>query len=174
MAKVAVFIDHSNMFNSCVNVQEKYDFELISKFVRTLGIPVLGKVYLNANIKGGDAGLVDRLFYKYFESGYDPVYAPEYIYLEHSKSLSDSMMACDIIQTACEKSFVDTFVIASGDKDFLPVVRRLVELNKSVIVLGIGTSTAQPLINECDRLNQQFVDYLSMREEFEEAEEEEW
>jgi len=171
MGKVAVFIDHSNIFNSCVNAQEKYDFELISRFVQTLGIPVVGKVYLNANIKGGDAGLVDRLFYKYFENGYEPVYAPEYIYLEHSKSLSGSMMARDIIQTVYEKPYVDTFVIVSGDKDFLPVVRKLVELNKSVVVLGVEASTAQPLIHECERLQQQFVDYLSLKEAFENDEE---
>ena len=169
MKKVAVFIDHLNMFNSCLNNQVKYDLEEIASFADSYGTRVIGKVYLNANMKGADPGIADRLFYKYYESGFDPVYSPEYIYDEHSKSLADSMMICDLMQILYEKPYIDTFIIASGDKDFLPVVRRLVELGKEIIIIGVGPSVAQSLINECERLHQQFVDYTELSES-----EEEW
>ena len=43
----------------------------------------------------------------------------------------DVLMAVDIISSAYEK-IVDTIIIVSGDSDFVPVVKKLIELKKNV------------------------------------------
>jgi uncharacterized LabA/DUF88 family protein len=43
----------------------------------------------------------------------------------------DVLMAVDIIVSAYEK-IVDTIIIVSGDSDFVPVVKKIIGLNKNV------------------------------------------
>jgi uncharacterized LabA/DUF88 family protein len=45
---------------------------------------------------------------------------------------------------------VDTFVIISGDSDFSPLVSKLRENNKTVIGVGVKSSTSDLLIANCD------------------------
>src|SRR5262249_5037746 len=56
----------------------------------------------------------------------------------------------DALDLCYTKAHVDTFVIISGDSDFSPLVSKLRENNKTVIGVGVKSSTSHLLINNCD------------------------
>jgi uncharacterized protein (TIGR00288 family) len=161
---VALFIDHYNIYNGCNNVGiPNYNYDVLAEVASKEGQMVLGRVYLVT-----DRSSV-KMLYKFFEIGIDPVYAPEYLNWDEDgpKSLADPMMVCDIMQTLYERPFIKTFVIASGDKDFIPVMRKISEHGKrAIIIIGVEKSTAQALTAECARLNFKFLAYETLHRDF--------
>ncbi len=153
---VALFIDHYNILDGCSNVGiPGYTYDVLVEVASKAGQMVLGRVYLVTD--RSSAGML----HKFFEFGIEPVYAPEYKTGdgEKRKSLADPMMVCDILQTLYERPFIETFVIVSGDKDFIPLIRKIAEHGKRAIVIGVEGSTSYSLIKECDRLHFDFLDY---------------
>jgi len=156
---VALFIDHYNILDGCKKIGiNNYNYAVLVEAANKEGQMVIGRVYLLT-----DRSNVENL-YKFFEFGIEPVYAPQYRTGDEdkSKSLADPMLICDIMQTLYERPFIKTFIIVSGDKDFIPVIRRIAEQGKRVIVVGVEGSTADPLIKECNRLHFDFLDYTDM------------
>ncbi len=156
---VALFIDHYNIHNGCNKVGiPSYNYDVLAEVASKAGQMALGRVYLVTNRHS--VGML----YKFFELGIDPVYAPEYENWDEDKpkSLADPMMVCDIMQTLYERTFIETFVIASGDKDFIPVIRKISEHGKRAIIIGVERSTAQALTTECARLNFKFLAYKTL------------
>jgi len=78
-----------------------------------------------------------------------------------SKNRADIALAVDAMELAFTRSFVDTFVILSGDSDFTPLVMRLKELNKRVIGCGTRGSTSRLIAETCD----EFFFYDTLRNE---------
>ena len=159
MRGVALFIDHDNIDIECKRIGiNNYNYAVLVEAANKEGRMVSGRVYL----------LTDRSsagnLYKFFEFGIEPVYAPRYKTGDEDKpkSLADPMLVCDIMQTLYERPFIETFIIVSGDKDFIPVLRKIAEHGKRAIVIGVADSTANPLINECKRLNFDFLDYTDI------------
>ncbi|HYY43820.1 MAG TPA: NYN domain-containing protein [Actinomycetota bacterium] len=66
------------------------------------------------------------------------------------KNAADIKLAVDAMEMAFSRDFVTTFVIASGDSDFTPLVLKLRELNKRVIGVGVEGSTSDLLPGACD------------------------
>ena len=66
------------------------------------------------------------------------------------KNSADIRMVVDALDLCYTKSHVDTFVIISGDSDFSPLVSKLRENNKTVIGVGVKSSTSDLLIANCD------------------------
>jgi uncharacterized protein (TIGR00288 family) len=66
------------------------------------------------------------------------------------KNAADIKLAVDALELAFERAYITTFVIASGDSDFTPLVLKLRELNKQVIGVGVEGSTSQLLPGACD------------------------
>lgn len=66
------------------------------------------------------------------------------------KNAADIKLAVDALELAFERDYLTTFVIASGDSDFTPLVLKLRELNKQVIGLGVEGSTSDLLPGACD------------------------
>lgn len=69
---------------------------------------------------------------------------------QSGKNSADIRMVVDALDLCYTKSHVDTFVIVSGDSDFSPLVSKLRENNKTVIGVGVKSSTSDLLINNCD------------------------
>jgi len=156
---VALFIDHYNILNGCNKAGiGSYNYDALVEVASKAGQVVLGRVYLVTD--RSSAGML----HKFFEFGIEPVYTPEYDTGDEDrpKSLADPMMVCDIMQTLYERPFIKTFVIVSGDKDFIPVMRKISEHGKRAIVIGVENSTAKSLTTECARLNFRFLAYETM------------
>lgn len=59
-------------------------------------------------------------------------------------------LAVDAMELAFEREYITTFVIGTGDSDFTPLVRKLRELNRRVIGIGLRASTSALLPPACD------------------------
>ena len=66
------------------------------------------------------------------------------------KNSADIRMVVDALDLCYTKEHIDTFVIVSGDSDFSPLVSKLRENAKSVIGVGVKSSTSDLLVNNCD------------------------
>ncbi len=71
------------------------------------------------------------------------------------KNSADIRMVVDALDLAFTREHFDTFVLASGDSDFTPLVTKLREHNKTVIGIGVKDSTSNLLVETCD----QFIFY---------------
>jgi len=69
---------------------------------------------------------------------------------QSGKNSADIRMVVDALDLCYTKAHVDTFVVISGDSDFSPLVSKLRENNKTVIGVGVKSSTSQLLIANCD------------------------
>lgn len=79
------------------------------------------------------------------------------------KNSADIRLVVDALDLCYTKAHVDTFVIISGDSDFSPLVSKLRENNKTVIGVGVKSSTSDLLIANCDEFI--FYDDLVRKEE---------
>ena len=66
------------------------------------------------------------------------------------KNSADIRMVVDAMDMCWSKEHIDTFVIASGDSDFSPLVSKLKENDRYVIGVGVKNSTSDLLTDNCD------------------------
>ena len=66
------------------------------------------------------------------------------------KNSADIRLVVDVMDISFNKPHLTTFVIASGDSDFSPLVSKLRENAKVVIGLGVRSSTSNLLVSTCD------------------------
>ena len=76
------------------------------------------------------------------------------------KNSADIRLCVDAMDLCYSKEHIDTFVIISGDSDFLPLVSKLKENGKYVIGLGMKVSTSNLLSENCD----EFIYYEDLDE----------
>ena len=74
------------------------------------------------------------------------------------KNAADIKMAVDAIELSFEREYITTFVVATGDSDFTPLVHKLRELNRRVVGIGLRASTSAMLPPACD----EFLFYESL------------
>lgn len=161
---VALFIDNDNLDITCKkSIGQPYDFDVIINECKKYGRMVQSKIYFDTT--------GSRKQFESFKRGIEPVYSPldQGKDGEKRKSLVDPMIICDVMQILYEKDYIDTFIIATGDKDFVPLIRKIHEFKtkKNVIVIGVYDSTADLLINECSRVDSdsKFLDYTVLHKE---------
>jgi uncharacterized LabA/DUF88 family protein len=68
------------------------------------------------------------------------------------KNRADIKLVVDAMETAMTKDYIDTIVIASGDSDFIPLVAKLRELNRYVIVISSEKNSRALMAGYCDEL----------------------
>lgn len=59
---------------------------------------------------------------------------------ENPKNITDTAMAVDIISDLYENNSINTFVIVTSDKDFIPVFKKIIEKGKSAILIVVRES----------------------------------
>ena len=144
--QVAVLIDDENVSVGSV----EWLFDRISNLGRIL----IRRAYSDWS-KGGNVR--DQLL----EFGIEPVHV--FQASSSGKNASDIRLAIDAIDLL-HASPVDTFVIVSGDADFLPLVNKLRSSGKMVIGAGRQKATSATLVKACDRYF-----YLDQQEERDEV-----
>ena len=146
--QVAVLIDDENVSVGSV----EWLFDRISNLGRIL----IRRAYADWS-KGGNVR--DQLL----EFGIEPVHV--FQTSSSGKNASDIRLAIDAIDLHFS-SPVDTFVVVSGDADFVPLVNKLRSYGKMVIGAGLEKSTSETLVKACDRYF-----YLDQQEEKDEEDE---
>jgi uncharacterized LabA/DUF88 family protein len=134
------------------------DFENIALGVRDAKYaqfdiqPVLQKLLLKGSIVAKKA-YCDWDRYKDFKRSMHEA-AFELIEIPHvrqsGKNSADIRMVVDALDLCYTKDHIDTFVIISGDSDFSPLVSKLRENAKTVIGVGVKSSTSDLLMSNCD------------------------
>ena len=66
------------------------------------------------------------------------------------KNSTDIQLAVEAMELACTKPAIDTYVLAAGDSDYIPLVTRLRALGKHVILIADQRHGSQDLIRFCD------------------------
>jgi uncharacterized LabA/DUF88 family protein len=129
--KIMVFIDNSNLFHSFQKIHFHCDYIKLRE-VLTAGrklVDVILYTGIMYPVKTKDKRWLSKLHHL----GYS-VKTRSVKVAPNGKKVEkriDVLMAVDIIASVYEKKY-DTAVIVSGDGDFVPVVKKLKELNKSV------------------------------------------
>jgi uncharacterized protein (TIGR00288 family) len=66
------------------------------------------------------------------------------------KNSADMRLVIDALELCYAREHIDTFVIASGDSDFVPLASKLRENDKYVIGIGVKMSTSPVFVKACD------------------------
>ena len=143
--KIALFVDFDNMRISSEG--RKYiDLEAVKEYLSDKGLFVLGKIYFKL-----DGDKQEDFLRKLWNLNIKPIYSPIFGWKEtnnKSKSLADPMMIVDIMETLLKNNNITTIALMTGDKDFVPIVRKIKEYGKKVILI-YPENAAEILKNEC-------------------------
>lgn len=73
-------------------------------------------------------------------------------YHQRKRNSTDIRLSIDAIQMAMTHPGIQTFVIVSGDSDFIPLIERLREMGRAVIVVAAAAVASHLLRRFCDEL----------------------
>lgn len=139
-SKVALFVDGPNMLRKEFMV----DLRELKKRVQHYGRVIVSKVFLN---QFAPEKLIEAIINEGFESVM--ILAEQ----EEGASDVDVALAVSAIETLLTKD-VDIIALASRDADFLPVVLKIKEYGKKVIILGAEPGFSIATQNAADFVEQ--------------------
>ncbi|HEU4326955.1 MAG TPA: NYN domain-containing protein [Roseiflexaceae bacterium] len=148
---VAVFIDFENVY---VSVRDKLDanpnFESIMDRCEDFGRVVIARAY-------ADWYRYPRITSALYANGIEPMYVPTYYYDREMgrtgraiKNSVDMNLCVDAMKTLFTNPNIAKFVLATGDRDFIPLVNTIRQQGKEVIVIGIGGAASAHLAQSAD------------------------
>lgn len=141
---LAAFIDNDNIVKGIEDQYQSssvqgYDIEKIVEYLKDEGELRIGRVYFNPsdfeNVK--KKSLLHRFNINLIEPRFTDTY-------KH-KSLADPNMVWDIAEVFHNHPEIEKFAIISGDKDFLPIMRKLHAAGKDGILIYVDGSEAKDL-----------------------------
>ena len=159
---LAIFIDWENIYISTVTeYKSKPNVSAILEKAREYGRIVSATAY--ADWTDGDFRQAPPTLYS---NGISPRYISAR-YFPGGKSQKRRTNSIDVM-LAVECSYflhghpqVDTYVLVTGDGDFIPLVSLLRSKGKNVVVIGVSEATSYHLIESADH----FISYASLLEE---------
>jgi hypothetical protein len=141
-ARIALFIDHENLVIGAREIGRGFDIGPIMDALAERGRVVARRAYADWTLFAGDRRTL-------VEHNCELIDIPQRTGAVR-KNAADIKLAVDAMELAYERGFVSTFVIASGDSDFTPLVAALRGLNRRVIGIGVKGSTSSLLPPACD------------------------
>jgi uncharacterized protein (TIGR00288 family) len=151
--RIAMFIDFENLVygvenNDAVRNEEPeldVDIQRLVRFVRDEGRLVLARAYADWSRAGVRQHQRDL-----YVQGIETVHVFGRRHGNEVKNSVDVALAVDAVQSLYERPF-DTFVLISGDRDFLPLLRVVREHGHRIIGVSVRESASKDLPNLCDR-----------------------
>ena len=143
---VIIFIDNSNLFHSFQSLNFHCDYNKLKRVIKG------NRNIIEANIYTGIMYPVRDKEKAWFSSLNKMGYTLKTRAIKVAPSGKkiekriDVLMTVDIISSAYEKS-VDTIIIVSGDSDFVPVVKKLKNLNINVELWSFRRLLSQQLMD---------------------------
>jgi uncharacterized LabA/DUF88 family protein len=156
MNRIAVFIDNSNIFKGFRKYNIKVDYEKLKHVI------IRDRELHSINLYEGVIYPLSQEKKKWYrdlskKSGYNIKTSFDKISLNTAiEKKVDIKIAIDMVSLAYENAY-DTAVLVSGDGDFVPVLKKIKELNKSVELWAFKYSLAKTLKAE---IEQEKVFYL--------------
>ena len=163
---VALFIDWENFKISLAVGHRTPNVSALKEEVSNYGRVVIAKAYADwvtraPELRGASQFLNDPP--SLYAAGIEPVFVPTRapspgatnangIRTGRIKNSVDVKMTADCIEIAHSYPNIGTYVLVSGDSDFIHVVNALRTMGKKVIVIGISWSTSRRLADQVDTL----------------------
>jgi uncharacterized LabA/DUF88 family protein len=141
-ARIALFIDHENLAIGAREIGRSFDVGPIMDALAERGRVVSRRAYADWTLFADDRRTLAQ-------HNCELIDIPQRTGTVR-KNAADIKLAVDAMELAHERAFVSTFVIASGDSDFTPLVAALRALNRRVIGIGVKGSTSGLLPPACD------------------------
>lgn len=141
--KLALFIDFENI---AIGVRDsknnkKFEINLLIERLLEKGKIVVKRAYC-------DWERYEEYKRELHEAAIELIEIPARAY--SGKNSADIRLAVDAMDMCWSKEHIDSFVVASGDSDFSPLVSKLKENDKYVIGVGVKSSSSDLLIDNCD------------------------
>jgi uncharacterized protein (TIGR00288 family) len=134
---IALYIDFENIHS------EEFDIEVLVEKLKERGRLIIKRAY-------ADWGRFAKIKQTMLFSSVELIEMPASGH--RGKNSSDIKMTIDALETAFNRPYIDTFVVVSGDSDFTPLISKLRELDRYVIVVCSKENTSKLLKGYCDEL----------------------
>ncbi len=144
---VGLFIDFENLIYGLVDKYgEQGAFELfkvhfLSDFAARYGVVCSAYAYADWRIKAVNQWQVDL-----YGRGVELVH----VLGRGGKNAVDIRMAIDLVESIYTQPLLDTYIVVSGDRDFLPVINALKRAGKRVIALSTSRAMSKEMKRVCD------------------------
>jgi uncharacterized protein (TIGR00288 family) len=159
---VAVFIDFENIY---ISVRNRYDanpnFESIMDLCQRYGRVIIARAY-------ADWYRYPRVTNALYANAIEPMYVPTYHYDRDEgrigraiKNSVDMHLCIDMMKTLYAFNNIETFVLITGDRDFIPLINAVRQLGKRTVVIGVAQATASHLAQAAD----EFIYYSQVVED---------
>ena len=174
---VALFIDWENFKISLAVGQRTPNLSSLKEEVSEYGRVVVSKAYADwvtraPELRGASQFINDPP--SLYAAGIEPVFVPTRSPSSHAafangvrtsriKNSVDVKMTADCIECAHSYPNIGTFVLVSGDSDFIHVVNALRTMGKRVVVVGVSWSTSRRLADQVDSLILYDIDVEPLR-----------
>jgi len=156
---VAIFVDYENVY---ISLRNRYDaspnFESIMDKCKEYGRVTIARAY-------ADWYRYPRVTSALYANGIEPMYVPTYYYdrdtSQGSRAIKNSVdihLSLDIMRTLYEHPSIETYVLVTGDRDFIPLVNAIRQRGKRAIVIGVGGAASTQLAQSAD----EFVFYRQL------------
>ncbi len=165
-ADVALFIDWENFKISLAVGYRAPNVSALKEEVSNHGRVVIAKAYADwvtraPELRGASQFLNDPP--SLYAAGIEPVFVPTRapspgatnangMRTGRIKNSVDVKMTADCIEIAHSYPNIGTYVLVSGDSDFIHVVNALRTMGKQVVVIGVSWSTSRRLADQVDTL----------------------
>ncbi|MCC6402636.1 MAG: NYN domain-containing protein [Fimbriimonadaceae bacterium] len=140
-ARVALFLDAENFRVAATDSNRVFYYEHLLNIAREQGVVVLARAY--ADWTQGDMKSVMTQLHEY------GVLMEQMCTSHHGKNTADMQLAADALELCLSDSQVETVIIASGDRDMVPLVHKLKRRAITVIGIGFRNNTGKTLSNVC-------------------------
>src|SRR5918996_2602143 len=162
---VALFIDWENFKISLASGSRAPNVSALKEEVSNYGRVVVAKAYADwvtraPELRGASQFTIDPP--ALYAAGIEPVYVPTRLpqggtssdpaRTSRVKNSVDVKMTADCIECAHSYSNIGTFVLVSGDSDFIHVINALRAMGKRVVIIGVSWSTSRRLADQVDGL----------------------
>lgn len=157
ISNIALFIDYENIH---ISLERQYHIipdpnklaALLTEEVKKRGKIVIGQAYADWEEYEGVQPALKK-------QGIDPRYVLSKKTVKGDekgqvtisrKNSSDIALALDASEVLHTRDDIDTFVVVSGDRDFIELVSKLHNRNKCVIIFGVEKTTSHELVDSSD------------------------
>ena len=163
---VALFIDWENFKISLAAGNRSPNLSSLKEEISEHGRVVVAKAYADwvtraPELRGASQFINDPP--SLYAAGIEPVFVPTRMPSTQAsaangmrtyrvKNSVDVKMTADCIECAHSYPNIGTFVLVSGDSDFLHVVNALRTMGKRVVIIGVSWSTSRRLADQVDSL----------------------
>ena len=144
---VGLFIDFENLIYGLIDkygeqgAYEAFKTSLIFDFAEQYGEACASYAYADWRIKAVNQWQVDL-----YGRGVELVH----VLGRGGKNAVDIRMAIDLVESIYTQPQIDTYMVVSGDRDFLPVINALKRAGKKVIALSTSRAMSKEMKRVCD------------------------